>query len=128
MKNKNILITGADGFIGSHLCEKLLNKGFNIKALVAYNSFENIGWLNDLPKNKLKEIEIISGDIRDVDFVYNITSKIDIIFHLAALIAIPYSYIAPRSYIDTNVIGTLNILQGAKLNDCSKIIFRIFFF
>jgi len=122
MKNKNILVTGADGFIGSHLCEKLIQKGFNVKALVAYNSFENIGWLNDLTKNKLKSIEIISGDIRDVDFIYNITSKIDIIFHLAALIAIPYSYNAPRSYIDTNVIGTLNILQGAKINNCERII------
>jgi len=122
MKNKNILVTGADGFIGSHLCEELINKGYNVKALVAYNSFENIGWLNDLEKNKLESIEIISGDIRDSDFIYNITSKIDIIFHLAALIAIPYSYNAPRSYIDTNVIGTLNILQGTKINSCERLI------
>jgi len=122
MKNKNILVTGADGFIGSHLCEKLVHKGHNIKALVAYNSFENIGWLSDIAKNKLDNIEIISGDIRDSDFIYKITKNIDIIYHLAALIAIPYSYIAPRSYIDTNVIGTLNILQGAKQNSCSKII------
>ena len=122
MKNKNILVTGADGFIGSHLCEKLIQNGYNVKALVAYNSFENIGWLSDISNNKLKNIEIISGDIRDADFVHDITSKIDIIFHLAALISIPYSYIAPRSYIDTNVVGTLNVLQGAKQNSCSKII------
>ena len=122
MKNKNILVTGADGFIGSHLCEKLVEEGFNVKALVAYNSFNNIGWLNDLDKSKLKDIKIVSGDIRDADFIYNLTAKIDIIFHLAALIAIPYSYDAPRSYIETNVIGTLNILQGARLNSCSKII------
>ncbi len=122
MKNKNILITGADGFIGSHLCERLVKKGANVKALVLYNSFETIGWLNDLPKNVLDSIEIISGDIRDNNFMINITRNIDIVFHLAALIAIPYSYNAPRSYVETNVIGTLNVLEAARLNSCNRII------
>ena len=83
MKNKNILVTGADGFIGSHLCERLVKDGANIKALVAYNSFGTIGWLNDLPKKYKDNIEIISGDIRDNNFIISITKGIDIIYHLA---------------------------------------------
>ncbi len=122
MKNKNILVTGADGFIGSHLCEKLVKDGANVKALVLYNSFGSIGWLNDVPKKIIDNIEIISGDVRDNNFMISITKKIDIIFHLAALVAIPHSYYAPRSYIDTNVIGTLNVLQAAMQNSCSRII------
>ena len=122
MKNKNILVTGADGFIGSHLCERLVKDGANIKALVAYNSFGTIGWLNDLPKKYKDNIEIIPGDIRDNNFIISITKNIDVIYHLAALIAIPYSYMAARSYIDTNAIGTLNILQAAMHNSCKKII------
>ena len=119
---KNILVTGADGFIGSHLTDLLLSKGYKVTALSMYNSFNNIGWLEDIKNTKSKNLNILSGDIRDYNFCEKITEKVDTVFHLAALIAIPYSYIAPRSYIDTNVIGTLNILQGAKLNDCSKII------
>jgi len=122
MKNKNILVTGADGFIGSHLCERLVKDGANIKALVAYNSFGTIGWLDDLPIKYKDKIEIVSGDIRDNNFIISITKGIDIIYHLAALIAIPYSYAAARSYIDTNAIGTLNILQAAMHNSCSTII------
>ena len=110
---KKIFVTGADGFIGSHLVEKLVLKGHKVKALSIYNSFNNWGWLEDLPNHILKEIEIVSGDIRDEDLIKKLTKDVDKIFHLAALIGIPYSYIAPRSYIDTNVIGTLNILNAS---------------
>ena len=117
---KNVLITGADGFIGSHLTEKLSKEGYNITALSQYNSFNNWGWLEDVScKNKIK---IISGDIRDSNFCNEITRNIDIVFHLAALIAIPYSYIAPQSYIDTNITGTLNICQAAKNNNVKRVV------
>ena len=119
---RKILITGATGFIGSHLCEELVKQGAIVKALASYNSFEKNGWLDDIPKKYLDTIEIVTGDIRDNHFIDSITSKMDIIFHLAALIAIPYSYIAPKSYIDTNVIGTLNILQSSIKHSCEKII------
>jgi len=117
---KKILVTGADGFIGSHLTEALLEKGYQVKALSYYNSFNFRGWLEDIPENK--NLEIISGDIRDPHFCKEISKGIDIIFHLAALIAIPYSYIAPDSYIDTNVKGTLNICQAAKENNVKRVI------
>ena len=109
---KNILITGADGFIGSHLTEMLLKKGYKVKALSFYNSFNYWGWLEDISHND--NLEVISGDIRDPYFCQDIVNDVDIIFHLAALIAIPYSYIAPNSYVDTNINGTLNICQAAK--------------
>lgn len=118
--NKNILVTGADGFIGSHLTEMLLNIGAKVKALSYYNSFNFWGWLEDIPVNN--NLEIISGDIRDPHFCKEITKDIDIIFHLAALIAIPYSYQAPDSYVDTNVKGTLNICQAAKENNVERLI------
>ncbi len=120
LKNKNILVTGADGFIGSHLVEMLVASGANVKALSYYNSFNSWGWLEDL--DCLKEIEVISGDVRDPHFCKEITRQVDFIFHLAALIAIPYSYIAPDSYVDTNVKGTLNICQAAKENRCERVI------
>ena len=120
IKEKAILVTGADGFIGSHLTEILLEKGCMVKALSQYNSFNNWGWIEDIPKNK--NLEVISGDIRDPNFCRKITKNIDIIFHLAALIAIPYSYEAPDSYIDTNVKGTLNICQAARENNVSRVI------
>lgn len=109
---KKALITGADGFIGSHLVELLLEKGYCVRALSYYNSFNNWGWLEDIPENK--NLEIVSGDIRDPYFVRLITKGADIVFHLAALIAIPYSYEAPHSYVDTNVKGTLNVCQAAR--------------
>ncbi len=118
--NHKILVTGADGFIGSHLTEMLLEKGFKVKALSQYNSFNYWGWLEDIPQNS--NLEIISGDIRDPHFCKHITKDIDIIFHLAALIAIPYSYIAPDSYVDTNVKGTLNICQAALDNNVKRVI------
>ncbi|PPR16740.1 MAG: GDP-6-deoxy-D-mannose reductase [Alphaproteobacteria bacterium MarineAlpha9_Bin3] len=122
MKNKNVLITGAEGFIGSHLCEVLVKTGANVKALVLYNSYSDIGWLNDLNKKSLDSIEIIFGDIRDQNLMIDITKRIDTIFHLAALIAIPYSYKAPKSYIDTNVLGTLNVLQASNINSVKRLI------
>jgi len=109
---KNILITGADGFIGSHLTELLLEKGYKVRALSYYNSFNFWGWLDDIPGNP--NLEVVTGDVRDPHFCKEIVKGMDIIFHLAALIAIPYSYVAPDSYVDTNVKGTLNICQAAK--------------
>ena len=120
MCSNRVLVTGADGFIGSHLTELLVREGYSVKALSQYNSFNNWGWLENLEcKNK---IEIISGDIRDPHFCKLITKDIDLIFHLAALIAIPYSYIAPDSYVDTNIRGTLNICQAAKENKVKRLI------
>lgn len=109
-----VLVTGADGFIGSHLVETLLEKGFDVKAFTYYNSFNTWGWLDSLSKDKLKEIEICSGDIRDPNGVYEAMGGIEQVFHLAALIAIPFSYHSPDSYVDTNIKGTLNILQAAR--------------
>ena len=115
-----VLVTGADGFIGSHLTEMLVREGYSVKALSQYNSFNYWGWLEDV--SCLDEIEIVTGDIRDSNFCHEITKDIDIIFHLAALIAIPFSYIAPNSYIETNVNGTLNICQAALKNNVKRII------
>lgn len=116
MKGKKVLVTGADGFIGSHLVEMLLHEGANVRALCQYNSFNHWGWLEDV--QCLKEVDVVCGDVRDPNFCLEITKGIDIIFHLAALIAIPYSYIAPNCYVDTNVSGTLNICQAARTNQC----------
>lgn len=117
---KKVLVTGADGFIGSHLCEMLFSDGYAITALSQYNSFNNWGWLEDC--EILPKIKVVSGDIRDPEFCREVTKDIDVVFHLAALIAIPYSYSAPTSYIDTNVSGTLNICQAAKNNNVSRLI------
>jgi NAD dependent epimerase/dehydratase len=114
LKNKKVLITGADGFIGSHLVERLLEEGCKVRAFVYYNSFNSWGWLDSFPKEKLAQLEIIAGDIRDPHGVKNAMKDIEVVFHLAALIAIPYSYHSPDTYIDTNVKGTLNIVQAAK--------------
>lgn len=119
-KNKKVLVTGADGFIGSHLTEMLVAEGASVSALSQYNSFNYWGWLEDI--NCKDDIEVICGDVRDPNFTNKITKNVDIIFHLAALIAIPYSYIAPDSYIDTNIKGTLNMCQAALNNSVSKII------
>jgi len=117
---KKILVTGADGFIGSHLTQVLLEKGHRVRALSQYNSFNNWGWL-ELLRYK-DNIEILSGDIRDPNYCKIITKDIDIIFHLAALIAIPFSYISPDSYIETNIKGTLNICQADRDNRVSRLI------
>ena len=111
---KKILVTGADGFIGSHLVEQLINRGEKVKAFVYYNSFGNWGWLDTFPKELLAEIEIFAGDIRDPNGVRTAMNGVDEVFHLAALIAIPFSYHSPDSYVDTNIKGTLNVLQAAR--------------
>lgn len=108
---KKILVTGADGFIGSHLTEMLVKEGYKVKALSQYNSFNHWGWLEDI--ECLKDIEVLNGDVRDPHYCRHITKDVDTVFHLAALIAIPYSYVAPDSYVDTNIKGTLNICQAA---------------
>lgn len=111
---KKVLVTGADGFIGSHLVEELLNEGYDVRAFVYYNSFNSWGWLDILPKEKLDKIEIFSGDIRDPNGIREAMKDIDEVYHLAALIAIPFSYHSPDSYVDTNIKGTLNVLQAAR--------------
>lgn len=122
LKGKTVLVTGADGFIGSHLVERLLDEGCNIRAFVCYNSFNSWGWLDSFPKDKLAAIEIFSGDIRDPNGVRTAMKGIDIVFHLAALIAIPFSYHSPDSYIDTNIKGTLNIIQAARDLEVERIL------
>lgn len=114
LANRKVLVTGADGFIGSHLTEALLKEGALVRAFVFYNSFNNWGWLDTIPKSDRDRIEIFAGDIRDPNGVRTAMKDIEIVFHLAALIAIPYSYHSPDSYVDTNVKGTLNILQAAR--------------
>jgi NAD dependent epimerase/dehydratase len=109
-----VLITGADGFIGSHLTELLLEEGYDVKAFCYYNSFNSWGWLDSLPQEKLDKIEIFTGDIRDPNGVKTAMKDVDIVFHLAALIGIPFSYHSPDSYVDTNIKGTLNVLQAAR--------------
>jgi NAD dependent epimerase/dehydratase len=122
VKNKTVLVTGADGFIGSHLVEKLIDDGHKVKAFVYYNSFNSWGWLDTLPKEILNQIEIFAGDVRDSNGVRTAVKGVDIIYHLAALIAIPYSYHSPDSYVDTNVKGTLNILQAARDYNIERIL------
>lgn len=117
---KTALITGADGFIGSHLTEFLVREGFKVKALSQYNSFNYWGWLEDV--DCINEIEVFNGDVRDPHYCKYITKNVDVVFHLAALIAIPYSYVAPDSYVDTNVKGTLNICQAALDNGVERVI------
>ena len=117
---KRVLVTGADGFIGSHLTELLLEKGYKVKALSQYNSFNNWGWLENIKSNK--NLKIISGDIRDPQFCESITKDIDVVFHLAALIGIPFSYISVDHYVETNIKGTLNICYAVKKNNVSTMV------
>lgn len=117
-----VLVTGADGFIGSHLTEELVKKGKNVKAFVYYNSFNSWGWIDTLPKEIKDEIEIFSGDIRDPNGVREAMTGVDTIFHLAALIAIPFSYHSPDSYVDTNIKGTLNVLQAARQLETRRVL------
>ncbi|MDZ7857626.1 NAD-dependent 4,6-dehydratase LegB [Sphaerotilus sp.] len=119
-RNTTALVTGADGFIGSHLTEMLVREGYRVRALSQYNSFNSWGWLEDVDCRR--DIEVVCGDIRDPHYCQHITKGVDIVFHLAALIAIPYSYVAPDSYVDTNVKGTLNICQAARDNAVKRII------
>ena len=122
LKNKRVLVTGADGFIGSHLAESLLEEGCRVKAFVYYNSFNSWGWLDTLPKGVLSQIEIFTGDVRDPNGVRQAVKGSDVVFHLAALIAIPYSYHSPDSYVDTNIKGTLNVLQACRDCDVGRIL------
>ena len=122
LKDKSILVTGADGFIGSHLVQALLKKKYNVRAFVLYNSFNNWGWLDTLSKEHLDNVEVFQGDIRDPNCVKDAVKGYDVIFHLAALIAIPYSYYSPATYIDTNINGSLNIFQAAREFAVKKVI------
>ncbi|WP_428260207.1 NAD-dependent 4,6-dehydratase LegB [Gallibacter sp. Marseille-QA0791] len=119
---EKILVTGADGFIGSHLTEELVRRGYNVKAFVYYNSFNNWGWLDTTPKEILDEIEIFQGDIRDPNGVREAMKDVNAVFHLAALIAIPFSYHSPDTYVDTNIKGTLNVLQAARDMNIERIL------
>ena len=109
-----VLVTGSDGFIGSHLVEELVKKGYEVKAFVYYNSFNNWGWLDTLDKSIMDHVEVFAGDVRDPNGVREAMKGCDAVFHLAALIAIPFSYHSPDAYVDTNIKGTLNILQAAR--------------
>lgn len=119
---KNILVTGADGFIGSHLAEELINAGHKVKAFTFYNSFNSLGWLDTFPNDVLSEVEVFPGDIRDPNGVREAMKGVDEVYHLAALIAIPFSYHSPDSYVDTNIKGTLNILQAARELEISRLL------
>lgn len=122
LRNKKILVTGADGFIGSHLVEVLLERGCDVRAFVFYNSFNSWGWLDSLPAEKLAALDVFAGDIRDPNGVAEAMKGCDVVFHLAALIAIPFSYHSPDSYVDTNIKGTLNILQAARQHGVQKVL------
>lgn len=117
-----VLVTGADGFIGSHLTEALVAAAAEVTALAQYNSFDSHGWLDDLPESTRNKLRLVRGDIRDAAFVGGLVQGHDIVFHLAALIAIPYSYVAPQSYVETNVLGTLNILEAARRHGTERIV------
>jgi NAD dependent epimerase/dehydratase len=114
---KSVFVTGADGFIGSHLVELLVERGARVKAMVYYNSWNDKGWLRDVPRDTLSEVELFAGDIRDVERVQQGVAKSDYVFHLSSLIAIPYSYDTPRSYVETNVVGALNVLEACRASD-----------
>ena len=115
---KSVLVTGADGFIGSHLVELLVKEGYQVRALAQYNSFNDWGWLETIPN--LDKVKVVTGDVRDPFFCKEITKDIDTVFHLAALIAIPYSYVAPQSYVDTNVMGTVNMCKASMENGVKR--------
>jgi NAD dependent epimerase/dehydratase len=122
LKGKKVLVTGADGFIGSHLVEALLEQGCQVRAFCYYNSFNSWGWIDTFPKEKQQTLEIFMGDVRDPNGVRTAMKGIDVVFHLAALIAIPFSYHSPDNYVDTNIRGTLNVLQAARDNSVERIL------
>jgi NAD dependent epimerase/dehydratase len=116
-KGGKVFVTGADGFIGSHLVEALVTEGANVRALVYYNSWNSLGWLSELRADVLASVEVITGDVRDSDRIADGVRGANYVFHLASLIGIPYSYVAPRAYVDTNITGTLNVLQACRNSD-----------
>ncbi|MPL97455.1 dTDP-glucose 4,6-dehydratase [bioreactor metagenome] len=122
LKGKKVLVTGAEGFIGSHLTERLIELGADVTALVQYNSFNNWGWIDTFDKNILKDLKVETGDIRELDGMNRIIKGQEVVFHLAALIAIPYSYLSPMAYVRTNVEGTTNVLEACRNHDVQKII------
>src|SRR5947208_1801733 len=117
-----VLVTGADGFIGSHLTQALVAQEARVRALALYNSFDSHGWLDDLPETTRSKITVVRGDIRDSAFINKIVQGQAVVFHLAALIAIPYSYVAAQSYVETNVTGTLNVLEAARRNGTLRVV------
>lgn len=122
LAGKKVLVTGADGFIGSHLLEGLLDHGCDVRAFVYYNSFNSWGWLDTLAPGVIRDLDVFAGDIRDPNGVFQAMSGCDIVFHLAALIAIPFSYHSPDSYVDTNIKGTLNVLQAARRHGTERVV------
>lgn len=122
LKGKRVLVTGSEGFIGSHLTERLVELGADVTALVQYNSFNNWGWIDTFDKNVKDSIEVVTGDIREYDGMKRIIKGQDVVFHLAALIAIPYSYLSPMAYVRTNVEGTTNVLEACRDYDVQKVV------
>lgn len=121
-QGRKVLVTGADGFIGSHLVEGLVAEGAEVTALSLYNAFDSHGWLDELPDETLERVRLVRGDVRDAGFMMGLVAGHDNVFHLAALISIPHSYEAPRSYIDVNVTGTLNVLEAARRNGVARVV------
>lgn len=121
-ENTKVLVTGADGFIGSHLTEALVRRGASVTALALYNSFDSYGWLDDLPGDVRDQLHVLRGDVRDAGFVGRIVPGHDVIFHLAALIAIPHSYAAPQACLETNVMGTLNVLEAVRQHGTGRVV------
>lgn len=122
INGKTVVVTGADGFIGSHVTQRLIAEGANVKALCVYNSNGSYGWLDDLSTAERDAVDLQLGDIRDAEFVSDLVKGADVVLHLAALIAIPYSYQAPRSYVETNVVGTLNVLEGVRRHGVGRLV------
>lgn len=122
LKGKKVLVTGAEGFIGSHLTERLIELGADVTALVQYNSFNNWGWIDTFDKRVKDSINVVTGDVREYDGMKRIIKGQDVVFHLAALIAIPYSYLSPMAYVRTNVEGTANVLEACRDYDIQKIV------
>jgi NAD dependent epimerase/dehydratase len=120
--DKIVAVTGAEGFIGSHLVEELVGRGFRVRAMVQYNSFASWGWLDTLPADVMDQVEVVLGDVRDPGSVLQLVRGAETVYHLAALIAIPYSYTAPRSYVDTNVIGTLHVLEAVRAEQTPRLV------
>ncbi|QUS39128.1 NAD-dependent epimerase/dehydratase family protein [Tardiphaga alba] len=121
-RSRKVVVTGADGFIGSHVVEELVAAGAEVTALAAYNSFDSLGWLDDLAPEVARSVKAVRGDVRDPGFVMRLLAGQEMCFHLAALIAIPHSYVAPQSYVETNVTGTLNVLEGARANGLARVV------